>query len=385
MEYFWEKSGWEQDDRHLSKIESMPFKRNFPFIPEKKGLYIIRGPRQIGKSSWLKTVLKHYSKSEKCFYLSCENIDNNRELAEILASIRNRKVILLDEISFVKNWDRAIKHEVDLGKHHIIMITGSHSYDLKRGSDLMPGRFESGGEFELLPMLFDEYYEVKLQAGWVNTDKLKDLEAYFRTGGFPDAVAEGGPEGKIPMRALDTYWKWLVGDAIKLGKQKDYLEELMIQLSLTMQTPISLQGLAQKTSIGSHHTVKDYITLLESSFAVKTLYAIDMNTNAYRYRKDKKFYFTDPLLYWLGLELSGRKYDVQQDATIAEMVAHEYLSRKNKRFGYVNGRGGEVDFILPGEWAIEVKWASDARNLSKAYLNLSLLDKKVWLKSNFLE
>jgi predicted AAA+ superfamily ATPase len=56
MDIFWEKEGWEEEDPHLKKMKSMPFHRPFPFIPEKPGLYIIRGPRQIGKSSWLKTV-----------------------------------------------------------------------------------------------------------------------------------------------------------------------------------------------------------------------------------------------------------------------------------------------------------------------------------------
>jgi predicted AAA+ superfamily ATPase len=384
MQYFWENPEWEDTDPHLKRIKEMPFQRSFPFIPSEKGLYIIRGPRQIGKSSWLKTVLSHYSKADECFYLSCENIENNKELAEILKSIRGRKVILLDEVSFVTNWDRAIKHEVDLGQHHIIMITGSHSYDLKRGSDLMPGRFDGGGEFLLLPMLFDEFYEARLQAGWASDDRVKELELYFRVGGFPAAVAEAGIEGKLPKKSLQTYWKWLVGDAIKLGKREAYLEEVIIQLAQSMQTPLSLQTLAKKTSIGSHHTVKDYITLLESCFAIRTLYAIDMNSGAYRYKKDKKFYFTDPLLFWLGMSLSGKKIKDNFDAALAEMVAHEELKREHSRFGYINGRSGEVDFILPGEWAVEVKWSNDARNLSKAYLNLSLLNKKVWLKNNFL-
>ncbi len=384
MEYFWENPGWESSDRHLESIKTMPFERQIPFIPEKKGLYIIRGPRQIGKSSWLKKVLSHYAGKEKCFYLSCENVENNKELAEILKSVRDRKIVLLDEVSFVKNWDRAIKHEVDQGYHHILMITGSHAYDLKRGSDLMPGRFDHGGEFTLLPMLFDEFYEARLQAGWAGDDRVKELEAYFRVGGFPMAVAEGGIDGKLPKNSIQTYWKWLVGDALKLGKQQDYLEEVMMQLSGCMGSPVSLQTLAKKTSIGSHHTVKDYIALLESCFAVRTLYAIDMNSGSYRYKKDKKFYFSDPLLFWLGMVLSGKKLKNDCDDVLAEMVANEQLKREKTRFGYLNGRTGEIDFILPGEWAIEVKWSNDARNLSKAYLNLNLLDKKVWLKNNFL-
>ena len=85
MDYFWEIPNWELNDLHLKKMNSMPFQRPVPFIPSANGLYIIRGPRQIGKSSWLNSILSHYSKlkefNQKCFYLSCENIRDHQELA----------------------------------------------------------------------------------------------------------------------------------------------------------------------------------------------------------------------------------------------------------------------------------------------------------------
>ena len=386
MRNYWEKMGWELEDVHLSKIKSMPFIRNFPFIPTEKGLYIIRGPRQIGKSSWLKTVLSHYAKTEKCFYLSCENISDNRELAIILESIRGKaKIILLDEISFVQNWDRAVKHEVDLGKHHIMMITGSHSHDLKKGSDQMPGRFDNGGEFYLLPMLFEEFYQARLQAGWAATDRVKELELYFKIGGFPTAVAEAGKEGSFPKKAMQTYLKWLIGDVLKLGKNEQYLEEVLIQLAICQCTPVSLQTIAKKTSIGSHNTVSEYIAILQSCFALKTLYAIDLDNSTFRFKKDKKFYFTDPLIYWIAHHLSGKKIPDNYPDIMAELVAHEHLSRDFRRFGYFSNQNGEIDFIQPGNWAREVKWSNAATNLSKSFINLHLLDKKVWIKNNFLQ
>lgn len=384
MEYFWEKLDWEQSDPHLKKMRDMPFKRDFPFIPEKEGLYIIRGPRQVGKSSWLKTVLQHYASREKCFYLSCENIQDHRELAEILASVRHCKIVLLDEVSFVKDWDRAVKHEVDSGHTHILMLTGSHAHDLKKGSDQMPGRFGAGGEFHLLPMTFDEFFEARLQAGWASDDRVQELEAYFRVGGFPTAVAEAGIEAQFPHIAMETYWKWLKGDIIKLGKQEVFLTEILIQLATTLTTPISFQTLAKKTSIGSHNTIQEYISILESCFALKILYAIDIDSGSYRFKKDRKMYFTDPLIFWIAHKLSGKKVNNDFLPKIAEMVAHEELSRATQRFGYFSNTHGEVDFMLPNEWAVEAKWSDSAQNLSKTYLNLKMLNKKVWTKRNFL-
>ena len=385
MEHFWEKSGWEKEDLHLKKLASFPFQRSFPFIPEKPGLYVIRGPRQIGKSSWLKTILSHHCRQKKCFYLSCENITDYKELAEILKSVRHYSVVLLDEINFADEWDRAIKHEIDCGHTNILMITGSHAYDLKQGADRMPGRFDHGGEFLLLPMDFEEFHRMRLQAGWKTKSRLNELQLYFRIGGFPTAVAEAGATGKSPAKAMNTYLQWLTGDVIKLGKQETYLKELLIQLALCLQTPVSLQTLAKKTSIGSHNTIQEYLSVLESCFALKTLYAVDPHSGSFRFKKNKKFYFTDPLLYWIALDLAGKKTPPNVEEKLAEMVAHETLSRKYKRFGYFDGPHGEIDFFLPQSWALEVKWSPIPLNLSSSYKKMPITEKIVWTHSNFLK
>lgn len=385
MDIFWEKSGWENEDRHLLFLKKMPFNRKFPFIPEAPGLYIIRGPRQIGKSSWLKTILLNYSKKNKsCFYLSCEILESFKELTEILRSVSNRDIILLDEITFVKDWDRSIKHFVDSGYKGIIVITGSHIHDLKTGSDRMPGRFDGGGEYYLLPMDFHEFRAVRNQAGW-SQSKLEDLECYFRVGGFPIAVAEAGKKGEIPKKALETYWKWLSGDIVRLGRQESYLSEIMIQVALTMQTPISYQSLAKKTSLGSHNTIQEYLSILESCFAVRILPAIDISTGAVKIKKNKKIYFTDPLIYWLALSLGRVKVKDYSYDKLAEMCANEYISRNLKRFGYFSANSGEIDFVSPKNWAIEVKWSKIVTNLSKAYLSHTSPYKTVWTQDSIFD
>lgn len=384
MDIFWKTKGWERGDRDLVKMRNMPFQRPIPFIPEKMGLYIIRGPRQIGKTSWLKMVLSHYASSTECAYLSCENLRDNTDLAEFLKSVRHCRVILLDEVNFVEGWDRAVKHEVDRGLHHIIMVTGSHAHDLKQGADRMPGRFDGGGEFNLLPMDFHEFCEMRKQAGWKKLDRIDEILRYFEIGGFPTALAESNDGNSIPQKTIKTYFRWLSGDFVKLGKQEIFLKQLLIQLALTLQSPISLNTLAKKTGIGSHNTIQEYISILESCFALRTLYSIDADSGAYRFKKDKKFYFTDPLLYWVAVSLSGKKKDEDWAQKVSELTAAETLMRKYDRIGYYNSsKGGEVDFLIPSALALEVKWSPSAENLSAAYKNLRIPNKIIWTQNNF--
>ena len=58
--------------------------------------------------------------------------------------------------------------------------------------------------------------------------------------------------------------------------------------------------------------------------------------------------------------------------------AHEYLQEKNPRLGFVHTQKGEVDFIVPEQFAIEIKWSPSPQNLSKAYKELLIPKKEVW-------
>jgi predicted AAA+ superfamily ATPase len=103
----------------------------------------------------------------------------------------------------------------------------------------------------------------------------------------------------------------------------------------------------------------------------------------YQFKKNKKFYFTDPIIFWLALEWSGYPRPDNWQAMIAEMVGAEVLLRRYPRMGYVSTRKGEIDFVAPKQWAIEVKWATAPTNLSRAYVEGIFPEKFVWTKEQF--
>jgi predicted AAA+ superfamily ATPase len=292
----------------------------------------------------------------------------------------------LDEVTFVDEWWRAVKKAVDTDPNLHIVLTGSNSHDLKKGLDLMPGRWSKGaGELHLLPMLFEEWQEIRVEANWPKLDLVTGLRGFMRVGGFPAAVAEAGPECITPENAKKTYHRWIMGDVIKLGRQELFMKEVLGQLVKTMGSSVSLQGFAQKTQLMSYHTVQDYLSVLENCFALRTLFAYDPDTDTFRFKKEKKFYFTDPLVYWVALDAVGGRQSENFEECLAEMIAAEWLFRKSKRLGYYSSQSGEVDFINGKDWAIEIKWAPIVQNLSKAYKNLKIHDKKIWHQGNFFE
>lgn len=384
MQNFWENTGWESKDKHLLALKQAPFKRKFPTLPEGPGLFVVRGPRQIGKSSWLKTMLLKTPALDS-FYFSCENISDYKELTEFLKSIEGRKNIFIDEISFVDQWWRSIKSILDKDSRVRLVVTGSHSFDLKKGMDQMPGRWGNGGEFELLPMDFSEFSQMRKEADWPAMSWSDELELYFKVGGFPISLIEAGESGKKPVKSFEIYRRWLLGDLLKIGRQEAYLREIISQLALTMGSTLSVQKLAQRTQIGSHNTAQDYIELLESCFALKTLYEFDLENSTPKFRKEKKFYFRDPLIYWIALEWGEQKVPKNAMDVLAEMVAHEHLVRRHTKFGFATGKKGEIDFISPQNWAVEVKWKLLPEGLSRLYKDLIIKNKIVWTKNNFLK
>lgn len=388
MKHFWESKHWEAEDKHLRELNLSPFKRRFPNLPTSPGLYIIRGPRQVGKSSWLKTILSNYSDPNRSFYFSCEEISDFKELSSFLYSIKDQKdLILLDEVSFVKEWWRSIKKLMDDGYRGRLILTGSHARELRKGADLMPGRTASGGEIELLPMTFDEYLLARKEANWRTLSRQESLEAFFRCGGFPKAVQESGEDGHVPQDAIEVYKKWLLGDILKLGKLEQYLRETLFQIALTCSTPISLQKLAQRTQMGSHHTALEYVNILEDCFALRSCFAIDPNTLGFRFRKEKKFYFSDPLIYHMAFHWAGTDTPNNYEEILAELVANESIYRESKvrnfRYGYLSTAKGEIDFSDGKNWCIEVKW-SLSPTLSRAYKDALIPNKTVWAKDNLL-
>ena len=74
----------------------------------------------------------------------------------------------------------------------------------------------------------------------------------------------------------------------------------------------------------------------------------------------------------------------QDEAKIAEAVAYEHLARTYSRFGYFRNKKGEVDFVMPGKWAVEVKWSPIANDLSQNFHSLLIPEKIVWTYDNFL-
>ena len=132
------------------------------------GVYIITGPRQIGKSTHVKMLIQNKitaKNKENFLYFNCDILDNKKEVVDLveiycknLPNRNNRIYIILDEVTSVKDSILGVKYLVENGyKNNITYIlTGSSTINIRKTGEYLPGRRGKGIDFTFLPLTFSE-------------------------------------------------------------------------------------------------------------------------------------------------------------------------------------------------------------------------------------
>lgn len=399
--------------RDSKVVEALSRKPQKTYSLENTENTILLGPRQVGKTTYLKLMIRHLLLEKKIdprrvLYFSCELLNTKEDIVELLKlydrlfpEVKKTKYILLDEITFVENWEAAVKHILDtqISRNRVIYITGSSSIWLLKGSEKMPGRNISVKLF--MPMCFREYAELfgsrKLREiisslKPVNLSKIDSVKKlyrealktslvlnelnelflkYLKTGGFYKSSYEYLYSSRISEETYLTYVKWIEGDVAKLNRRISLLRPLITAIVEKLSTRISYASLAKISELKSHITVRDYIEILEGLLLLRVFYQVDLSSKTPNYRKEKKVYFTDPFLYNVFKGYSHevyRDYSVENADILVENIIGEHLARQFRRHKtrvmyYCEVK--ETDFVLLKEnlklLGIEVKWQKDVK------------------------
>ncbi len=367
---------------------------------DQAGIYLLTGGRQVGKSTSCKLLIKHCLQkkllpAKQMFYLPCDEIFNAKELSKILryfleeASL-NRFLLIIDEITYVKDWDRVIKALADEGyfKGGICLLTGSDTLILKEAAMRFPGRRGKAEktDFHLYPLSFSEYVKLIKATSKPDIKQLATLfQGYLLCGGYLRAINDLATEGKVTQATYLTYEQWIRGDFLKRGKHEDTLMAVLHALITVGVGQISYSSLTQKIGLVSKETLIDYCRFLERMDILINLQAFDQNQKQGFPRKARKFHFTDPFIYrtvtqWLNRE--GYLNSQVVDSTMIEACVASHCRRLGKTF-YFKGQG-EIDVI----WlidktmqAIEVKWTEQLRpndlKMLHQFKNSLILTKKI--------
>lgn len=377
----WKKSKIKWFPRLIEKINLEPFSLHFIF-----------GPRQVGKTTLLKLLIKKLLDSgiepKSIFYFKCEQLTDFKELDVILKEyqkIKDREKIktsylFLDEITFPKEWFRSIKWHIDMGnfKNDVLILTGSLSMFVKKEIETFPGRRGKGKDFVFYPLSFREFVSLFNSKIIEKIDKFekfeeeeiikksnkalpwlgelnKIFEIYLQCGGFPLSLKSMLEENKISNEIFDVYLSWIRGDIAKLKRNEGIAKRIVKAIIEKVPSTISFHNIAKEFEIKSHKTVFYYIDILEKLFLAKVLYFIEPNKATEVFYKQRKVHLIDPFLYHLFSYWCMTPSP--KESIIVESVVASHLSRKFN-VGYWKNKQ-EIDVVMPLKnklLGIEVKW-----------------------------
>jgi uncharacterized protein len=369
-------------------------------FPQQNFIYI--GPRQVGKTTFLKLFIKQLIDKginpKNLLYFSCELISNYTELVEIIryfdTFVGGKKYIFFDEITFVKNWQNAVKYVLDseLGKNKLLLITGSSSLELRK--ETFPGRDIRINYF--MPLEFKQFcltfasddLKAVINKGRTESFSIKQLNevikpllfhlpeinrlfnTYLTCGGFPRSIYAYMDDQMVSEEIYDIYWNWLISDIAKIDRSQMTCSSVLLGVLKSYGSRLSLNSIAKEMKIGSHVTVREYLEILEELFVLRNIFPIDPHSSHGSMRRMRKVYFTDGFLYHtLKKKMVGLSVKESEIPMLVEGIVAEYMARNYDHLFYYYQRK-ELDFIVDNT-GIEVKWQNKVKRADFPLISIS--------------
>ncbi|MEW6328853.1 MAG: ATP-binding protein [Candidatus Micrarchaeota archaeon] len=355
-------------------------------------LHILLGPRQTGKTTAVKLLIRKLLKENDArgvFYFNCEELGSFEELIEVIGAYLyyrescglTKSLIILDEVTSPKEWYRGIKSLIDKGrlKNDVVLLTGSSSIAVKREVELFPGRRGKGRDFVLLPLSFRGFLgvvnpklcekikpistigelEKKTAAAMPYLGELnKELSKFMKYGGFPLSVEAVGGDNEEAKR---TCLSWIKTAVLKAERSDLIARQVLSAMIEKMPSPMSWEGVSKEIEIKSPKTVAAYADLLKSMFSLIVLYNVDVSGKRIRFGKNKKVHIADPLLLEVfeGWCLTSAK---NRENLLAETLVVSHLSRMFPERIFFWKNGFEIDAVVLDKGSLlgfEVKWSEN--------------------------
>lgn len=337
--------------------------------------------------------------AQKIFYLPCDQLSDNKHPHRILKffldSLSNSSqpfLIILDEITFIQNWEKTIKAIADEAwfRQGFCILTGSDTVILKQAITYFPGRRGKAAQtdFHLRPLSFKEYLHLTqpqlLKQPNHHIDPLfKSFDNYLKCGGYLRALNDLHSQGAISEATYLTFEQWIRGDILKRNKSEENLLSILKTVVEVGVSQVTYSSLTQNTGVVSKETFIDYCNLLERMDVFFNLQAFDQNTRLGFPKKARKFHFCDPFIrHTIERWLIRERYLASpspESVFVESCVAAQFYHRAPI---YYLKADGEIDLILvQGKYfvPIEVKWSAQTRpndlKQLKKYKNSILLSK----------
>ena len=362
------------------------------------GLYILRGPRRVGKSTALKKLiarrLKDGASPETVLHISVEG----RTAQDVVDLVRRanttwlrgdpgKRLWVIDEITGVNGpWPESVKRLRDSDVHFsadTVILTGSSATKFEEARKQLAGRRNAErsdrtlfqmGFFDVCRALGIDLPEspqiapaelgdpeiiqdaVDNVRPWLST-MVDAWDRFLRIGGYPQAVASElmGPQLGMDVALRDALWDVIHGDAFEgSGLTPTQTQTILRSITSSLASLYSVEGLAAAISV-AHATAGARLDALRRAFVAFPVHR--EQGLAPRPQAQAKWYFTDPCLARLASEFgSGSPPDMtsvsEQQIAVGLLRALEAKSpgvavRHDTLLYYRSRTRAEIDFVSP--------------------------------------
>jgi predicted AAA+ superfamily ATPase len=325
----------------------------------KRKMAFVGGPRQTGKTSLAKYLLKHRKQDLSTRYLNWDALEDREKIMQE-AFPTGRGLLALDEIHKYSRWRQAVKGLYDKrGEDLEILVTGSARLDYyRRGGDSLQGRYHF---FHMFPFTLSELTSPKLST-------LKDLLIY---GGFPEPFLMASE--RESRRWSREYRFHLVREDLRdLERVQDIdsIEKMVYRLPELVGSPLSLNALREHLQV-SHQSVSRWMSMLENLFMIFRVYPFGA-PRLRAVKKEAKHYHLD----WTLIKDEGLRFENLVACHLLKWCHFiqdtEGFNMELRYFRDVDKR--EVDFVLLKEGRpfhfVECKKTGKEINPALRYLKL---------------
>ena len=332
------------------------------YLKKMRGFYhdteiikVITGVRRSGKSCLMQMVKEELLQGgvspeniifldlDSKAYRKIKSADQLESIIDSFGEIKGRKYLFIDEIQNVKDFEEVVNAYRGSGEYSVF-ITGSNSYLLSGElATKLTGRYV---EFELFPLSFEEYLDMKAFLGKeVNANLLIELNNYLQEGGFPKTMQyDSFADKRTYVRSvIDEIFEKDIKKRVKVRNTETFnnirnfiINNFGATISVrSLQESLSKNGMDIKRS-----TLSRYIEVLAQS---KILYQCDrFDMKSKRALSGEKKYYLADISFYFATNTDNR---INYGPSLENMV---YVYAKSLDYAVSVGRIGklECDFIL---------------------------------------